>query len=156
MADQTLPRSMRYAPALDREVRASLRTKWAAAFRTSRLDAQLAVAGTVPPGSTLAVRAARLTTRRHREALARRLCGAVRDSGDRTAFRGGRITLHRANIEAARPAIDDVVARLRAADAINARGVARVHRILADGNGPLYRFGRGDLVGRLGAAHCAM
>jgi hypothetical protein len=80
----------------------------------------------------------------------------VRDSGDRTAFRGGRITLHRANIEAARPAIDDVVARLRAADAINARGVARVHRILADGNGPLYRFGRGDLVGRLGAAHCAM
>lgn len=156
MADQTLSPSARHTPASDRQPRASLWTKCAATFGTSRLDAQLAVAVTVTPGSALAVRAARLTTRRHREALARRLRRAVRDSGDRTAFRGGRTTLHRGNIEAARPAIDDVVASLRATNTINARGVARVHRILDDGSGPLYRFGRGDLVGRLGAARRAM
>jgi hypothetical protein len=156
MADQTLPRLTQHNPSPNRQCRASVWMTWAAAFRASRLDAQLAVDLTVRPGSALAVRAARLTSRRHRESLARRLCRTVRDSSDTTAFRGGRITLHRANIDAARPTIDDVVARLRAPERIDARGVARVHRILADGSGPLYRYGRGDLVGRLGAARCAM
>jgi hypothetical protein len=156
MADQTLPRLLRHDSPPDRQRRASLWAKWVAVLRTAHLDRHLAVAVTVTPGSALAVRAARVTSRRHREALARRLCRTVRVSRDTTAFRGGRTTLHGANIDAARPTIDDIVARLRAPERIDARGVARVHRILADGSGPLYRYGRGDLVGRLGAARRAM
>ena len=34
--------------------------------------------------------------------------------------------------------------------------MARLRQILADGSGPLYRFGRGDLNGRLGAALAAL
>lgn len=52
--------------------------------------------------------------------------------------------------------IEALVGRLRAPHPIDARGVARLNRILADGTGPLYRFGRGDLSGRLQAALAAM
>jgi hypothetical protein len=39
---------------------------------------------------------------------------------------------------------------------VNALGVARLRQLLSDGCGPLYRYGRGDLEGRLGAALAAM
>lgn len=35
-------------------------------------------------------------------------------------------------------------------------GVARLRLLLADGAGPMYRYGRGDLEGRLGAALAAL
>ncbi|MGE2716927.1 hypothetical protein ACQI4L_22955 [Mycolicibacterium litorale] len=134
----------------------SLRVRWTAAVQTSRLDAELAVGVAAVPGSALALRARQLTTRRKREALARALCDAVGDARDQTALRGLRFPVHRANVVAARPVIDDVVALLRAPEEVEARGVARVNRIIADGTGPLYRFGHGDLAGRLGAARAAM
>jgi hypothetical protein len=130
--------------------------KWTATLRAAHLDAELAVGAAVAPGTALAVRATRLTTRRHREALAHTLRDALRDSRDDTAFRGLRFPVHRSNIAEARPVIDEIVERLCAPHAVDPRGVARLHRILADGNGPLYRFGRGDLTGRLGAARAAM
>ncbi|KUI35004.1 hypothetical protein [Mycobacterium sp. GA-2829] len=131
-------------------------TKCLAMVRASRLDAALAVGAPTHPGTALAARATQLTSRRHREALARTLCDAVRDSGDRTGLIALRSPIHRANVDAARTAIGDVVARLRAPAPVSARGVARLHRILADGTGPLYRYGRGDLVGRLGAVSAAL
>ncbi|BCI53425.1 hypothetical protein NIIDNTM18_27030 [Mycolicibacterium litorale] len=130
--------------------------RWTASLRASRLDAQLAVGAAPTPGTALAARATQLTARRKREALARALCDAVRDAHDRTALRGLRFPVDRANVAAAQPVIEDVVARLRAPHRVEARGVARVNRIVADGTGPLYRSGRGDLAGRLGAAHAAM
>lgn len=134
----------------------TLRSRWTAMVRASRLDTQLAVGATAAPGTALAARASRLTTRNHREFLARILCEALGDARDRTAFRGLRTPVHRVNVAAAAPVIDDVVAILRAPQPVDARGLARLSRILADGKGPLYRFGRGDLVGRLEAARAAM
>ncbi|ULE32406.1 hypothetical protein K3G64_20130 [Mycobacterium sp. IDR2000157661] len=53
-------------------------------------------------------------------------------------------------------AAEDVLAaaamRLTAPAPVAARGMARLRVLLADGNGPLFRYGRGDLSGRLGAA----
>ena len=34
--------------------------------------------------------------------------------------------------------------------------MARLRQVLSDGAGPLYRYGRGDLGGRLGAALAAL
>jgi hypothetical protein len=56
------------------------------------------------------------------------------------------------NVTAAEHLIDRVTLRLHAAEPVSALGMARLRRILADGTGPLYRSGRGDLTGRLGAA----
>ncbi|BBY15939.1 hypothetical protein [Mycolicibacterium litorale] len=134
----------------------TLQARLFAAVRASRLDAELAVGAAVAPGTALAVRATRLSTRRKREAMARTLCDAVSDSRDSTALRGLRNPVHRTNVAAARPVIDDVVARLRAPQPLGVRGLARLSRIVEDGTGPLYRFGRGDLVGRLQAARAAM
>ncbi|WP_226864320.1 hypothetical protein [Mycolicibacterium baixiangningiae] len=160
MADNTMSQSIKLiAITPDRRSKVPHTSLWAmctALLRAGRLDAQLAVGTAAAPGTALAVRATRLTTRRNREALARTLCRSVHDARDRTLFSDPRLPLNRANILSAEPVIDDIVARLRAPEPVHARGVARLNRVLADGTGPLYRFGRGDLVGRLGASHAAM
>lgn len=46
--------------------------------------------------------------------------------------------------------------RLHSPRPVTARGMARLRLLLADGGGPLYRFGRGDLEGRLMAAFAAL
>ncbi len=56
------------------------------------------------------------------------------------------------NITAAEHLIDQVTLRLHSPRPVSALGMARLRLILSDGTGPLYRFGRGDLAGRLGAA----
>jgi hypothetical protein len=67
-----------------------------------------------------------------------------------------RIPLHRRNIAAAEPTIDAITLRLHSPLPVNARGVARLNRVINDGLGPLYAFGHGDLTGRLGAALAAL
>jgi hypothetical protein len=42
--------------------------------------------------------------------------------------------------------------RLHSQRPVTARGMAELRLLLADGGGPLYRYGRGDLRGRLAAA----
>ena len=64
--------------------------------------------------------------------------------------------LHVPNITAAEDVIDAVTLRLHSPRPVNARGMARLRQILSDGTGPLYRYGRGDLRGRLGAALAAL
>ena len=51
--------------------------------------------------------------------------------------------------------IDAITLRLHSPRSVSARGMARLRVVLADGCGPMYRDGRGDLTGRLGAAHAA-
>ena len=63
-----------------------------------------------------------------------------------------RVGLHTTNIEAAEDLIDAITLRLHSPRPVSARGIARLRVVLADGTGPMYRFGRGDLGGRLGAA----
>ncbi|MHC9295933.1 hypothetical protein ACRCUN_26020 [Mycobacterium sp. LTG2003] len=136
--------------------RPSLRCRLVARLRAGQLDARLAVGAPTPPGSPIAVRAARLTSIAEREAIARTLRRAVHDAADHRLVFSSRIPLHRKNIEAAEPVIDAITLRLHSPLPVSPRGMARLVRLLRDGAGPLYAYGRGDLAGRLGAALAAL
>ncbi|MGV0809426.1 hypothetical protein [Mycolicibacterium setense] len=116
----------------------------------------LAVGAPIPPGSAIAARAARLTSASERVALARALRRCVRESADDTILWSSRIPLHRKNIAAARTTIEAIIQRLHSPMPVDARGMARLTRVINDGLGPLYAFGHGDLDGRLGAALAAL
>lgn len=136
--------------------RPSWRATCTAWLRAAALDTALAVGARPTPGSALAVRAERLTSARRRDALARTFTRALRDAHDDTAWVSQRVPLHRVNIAAAEREIGEVIARLTGPQPVDARGVARLRRVLADGHGPFYRLGRGDLTGRFQAALAAM
>ncbi|MUL85476.1 MULTISPECIES: hypothetical protein [unclassified Mycolicibacterium] len=136
--------------------RPTIRARLTARLRSGRLDAMLAVGAPTPPGSAIAARAARLTSTSEREAIARALRRCVQEAANDTALWSSRIPLHRKNIAAAELIIDAITLRLHSPPAVNARGMARLNRVINDGLGPLYAFGHGDLTGRLGAALAAL
>lgn len=136
--------------------RPTLRTRITARLRAGRLDAMLAVGAPVPAGSPMAVRAARLTSTAEREAIARTLRRVIRDAASDRRQITAQVPLHRSNIAAATPLIEAITLRLHAPQPVRPRGMARLHRVLRDGFGPLYAFGHGDLTGRLGAALAAL
>ena len=109
-----------------------------------------------PAGSALAAHEARLTSSTEREAIARSLRATVADARGRGLLLSSRVPLHVPNIAAAEDVIDAVTLRLHSPRPVSARGMARLRQILGDGTGPLYRYGRGDLRGRLGAALAAL
>ena len=126
-------------------------------LRAARFDRALAVGVPAPAGSALAAHAARLTSVAERHTIARALRRAVRDANDDTgATQTGRVPMHRANIASAEALIAQVALRLHAPHPVSARGMARLRQLLSDGTGPLYHYGRGDLVGRLRAALAAL
>lgn len=136
--------------------RPSIRARLTARLRSGHLDAMLAVGAPTPAGSAIAARAARLTSVSEREAIARVLRRCVREAATDTILWSSRIPLHRKNIAAAQATIDAVTLRLHAPLPVDARGMARLNRVINDGLGPMYAFGRGDLDGRLGAALAAL
>ena len=137
--------------------RPSVRARVTARLRAQRFDRALAVGVPAPAGSALAVHAARLTSVAERHAVAEALRRAVRDANDDPgATQSGRVPMHRANIAAAEALIDQVRLRLQVPHPVSARGMARLRQLLSDGTGPLYRYGRGDLAGRLGAVLAAL
>jgi hypothetical protein len=136
--------------------RPSLMARVTARLRAYQLDRQLAVGVPVPAGSALAVHQARLTSVAEREAVARTLRRAVDDTHAGGAPLSSRVSMHPINIRAAEQLIDAITLRLHSPRPVSARGMARLRVVLADGSGPLYRFGRGDLSGRLGAALAAL
>ncbi|WNG88883.1 hypothetical protein C6A87_006635 [Mycobacterium sp. ITM-2016-00317] len=121
-----------------------------------RLDEQLALGFTGKPGTPLAAHARRLESRRERQRIAGSLQRVAADAHDASAWRTGRIPLHRSNIRLAGDAVELIVDRLRSPRPVQAKGMARIRRVLSDGGGPLYQFGDGDLDGRLRAALCAL
>jgi hypothetical protein len=135
----------------DLHVRASLIARVIARLRADKFDHQLAVGVPAPAGSALAVHQARLTSTAEREAIARSLRLAAHDADTAPVF-SSRIPVHHRNIAAARELIDRITLRLHSPQPVRARGMARLRRVLSDGSGPLYRYGKGDLDGRLGAA----
>ena len=148
MSTTYMPDSARRDPA-----RRSVRARMTARLRAPRFDRALAVGVPAPAGSALAAHAARLSSIAERHAVAQALRRAVRDANDDPrATRSGRVPMHRANIASAQALIDEVTLRLHAPHPVRARGMARLRQLLSDGRGPLYRYGRGDLAGRLGAA----
>ncbi|MGO4445179.1 hypothetical protein AB4Z42_17660 [Mycobacterium sp. 2YAF39] len=134
----------------------SLTARLIARVRAGRLDPLIAVGVPAPAGSALAAHEARLTSTAEREAIARSLRTALADARGRSLLFSSRIPLHTANITAAEGLIDAVTLRLHSPRSVNARGMARLRLILGDGTGPFYRYGRGDLMGRLGAALAAL
>lgn len=136
--------------------RPSIRARLTARIRSGRLDAMLAVGTPTPPGSAIAARAARLTSITERVAIARVLRRCVHEGANDTIVWSSRIPLHRKNIAAAETTIDAITLRLHSPLPVNARGMARLNRVINDGLGPLYAYGHGDLDGRLGAALAAL
>jgi hypothetical protein len=124
---------------------------WAGKF-----DRMLAVGVPAPAGSALAAHSARLTSAHEREAIARSLRRTVHDAHDGDAPLSSRVPLNVPNIVAAEDVIDAVTLRLHSPRPVNARGMARLRQLMADGAGPMYRYGHGDLEGRLGAALAAL
>ena len=136
--------------------RPSLASRLAARLRAGRLDRLLGVGVPAAAGSALAAHEARLTSLTEREAIARSLRRCVADATGRGVLLSSRVPLNVPNIMAAEDLIDAITLRLHSPRPVSARGMARLRQILADGAGPLYRFGRGDLNGRLGAALAAL
>lgn len=131
----------------------SIAARLTARIQVRQLDRMLAVGAPARKGSALAVHAARLTSHAERELIASSLRRAVRDAITPVPSPfSARVPLNSANIVDARDVIDDITLRLHAPRPVSACGVARLRQLLADGSGPLYRHGRGDLKGRLGAA----
>jgi hypothetical protein len=120
-------------------------------LRADKFDHLLAVGVPAPAGSPLAAHQARLTSTAEREAIARSLRQALRDAHNGAVF-SSRIPLHARNIAAAQQLIDAITLRLHSPRPVSARGMARLRRVLSDGSGPFYWYGKGDLSGRLGAA----
>src|SRR5262245_20358145 len=136
--------------------RPSLAASAKARLRAHQLDRQLAVGVPAPAGSALAVHQQRLTSVAEREAVARTLRNAVIDAHESVAVLTSRISVHAANVLDAEDLIDAITLRLHSPRPVNARGMARLRAVLSDGCGPMYRCGRGDLGGRLGAALAAL
>lgn len=136
--------------------RPSMTSRLAARLRASRLDRLIAVGVPAPAGSAQAAHEARLVSTAEREAIARSLRTAVADARGRGLLLSSRVPLNVPNITAAAEMIDAVTLRLHSPRPVSARGMARLRQILGDGTGPMYRYGRGDLGGRLGAALAAL
>ena len=125
-------------------------------LRAGHYDRRLSFGATVHAGMPLAIHAERLTSIREREGLARAFRRCVKDARSDSPFRSGRIEVNAPNIVAAENIIDSVTLRLHSPRPVSARGIARLRLLLTDGTGPLYRYGRGDLEGRLTAAFAAL
>lgn len=136
--------------------RTSLRSRVIARVKAHQFDRMLAVGVAAPEGSALAVHAARLTSVQEREAIARSLRRTVEAAENRNTMDPARTSLHVPNVKAAKDRFDQVTLRLHSPRPVTSRGVARLRLLLADGAGPMYRYGRGDLEGRLGAALAAL
>jgi hypothetical protein len=131
-------------------------TRVMARLLAAKFDRMLATGAPAPHGSPLAVHAERLTSADEREAIARSLRRSVDGVRNRDIRRSYRMPLNAPNILAAENRIDQVTLRLHSPRPVSARGVARLRMLLADGTGPLYDGGHGDLEGRLGAALAAL
>lgn len=115
-----------------------LRARLIARLRASSLDRQLAVGVAPAAGSALAAHRARIVAPPERHAVARTLSESMQEAG------------HRGTL--AEDLSERLIQRLYAPGPVCERGMARLRLLLSDGSGPLYRCGRGDLSGRLGAA----
>jgi hypothetical protein len=136
--------------------RPSVAARVKARLRADQLDRQLAVGVPAPAGSALAVHQERVTSEAEREAVARTLRNALRDAQSGVIAQSSRIPVHLDNVLDAHDVIEAITLRLHSPRPVGARGMARLRAVLSDGSGPMYRYGRGDLSGRLGAALAAL
>jgi hypothetical protein len=121
-------------------------------LRPGHHDRRLSFTATVHAGTPLAFHAERLTSVRERESVARAFRRCIDDAHSGSAFRSVRPEIDAVHVVAAEDIIDDITLRLHSQRPVTALGMAELRLLLAEGGGPLYRYGRGDLRGRLAAA----
>jgi len=134
----------------------SVRALVTARIFARRLDRQLAVGVVGPAGSALAIHAARLESDNERHSIAHVLRRAVVEARQGQPLGSPSIPVHRRNFAAAEDVIEMITLRLHSPRHVSARGMARLRRLIADGCGPMYEDGGGDLAGRLRAALAAL
>jgi hypothetical protein len=122
-----------------RSFRPQLAVRVRARLHAPSLDRELA-SGIAPWRSPLhAARALALTGERNRRGLARSLERLVEQAQHpRSQYRGAVVYPCREQVLDALPALLNVAGRLRSADPIDARGIARLKILLSDGSGPCY------------------
>jgi len=150
------PTQINSATTRDDASRVPYGTRVMARLLAAKFDRMLAVGVRPTQGSPLAVHAARLISVEEREGIAASLRRAVSDARDAHAPVSSRVPLNVPNLVAAEDRIDQITLRLHSPRPVNVRGMARLRLLLAGGAGPMYRCGRGDLEGRLGAALAAL
>ncbi len=115
------------------------------------LDGRLA-AGEDPAGSRLlAAQAARLNRPRHRELLAAAVGGLLLAAGERP--RVSRVPMDRGALLANENALRELARRVDSREALYARGLARLERLLSDSAGPAFRGGAGALSTEIARIH---
>jgi hypothetical protein len=111
-----------------------------------RYDQQLLDGVTVEPGSPLAMHIARLTSDSHRRGLAATLSHVLQQAHAEPVVYSARIPPNQGTVMSAVDQIDELRLRLEGPRPVRAHGVARLRMLLADGIGPFYMQGRGDLA----------
>lgn len=136
-----------------RRVRLAVVVRW----QTARLDRELAAGVSPRTSEALALRARRITRRRSRASVARGLARVRRSATDTSARFTAAVAPNRREVLAARTVIDTLEHRLRAPEALTARGMAMLHELLTEPTSPLYRPDEpGALGSRLRAAAAAL
>jgi len=122
-------------------LRATARLRWFS------LDARLA-AGEDPAGSRLlAAQAARLTAPRHREHLAAAIGGLLLAA--ELPPRRSRVSPDRGALRRNEGSLRELARRVDSREALYARGLARLERLLSDSTGPAFGGRPGDLSAEL-------
>lgn len=134
----------------------SLRAWLGSKMFVGRLDREVEAGARAHVGTALALHAARLTSTREREQIARAFRLHVRDADQPYRRSSSRVMVDRAGVLAARDLIDEVTLRLLSPHPVRARGMARLRLLLSDGAGPLYTRWRGSLVAELRGALAAL
>ena len=126
-------------------------------WEAARLDRELAAGVSPRTSEALALRARRITRRRSRASVARGLARALSSAIDTGAGFTAAVPPNRREVLAARTIIDTLERRLRAPEALTARGMAMLHELLTEPASPLYRPDEpGALGSRLRAAAAAL
>jgi hypothetical protein len=119
-----------------------LRARLSARLRSPWLDGELAEGIVSWRSAAHAARALQLTSDRHRRRLADSLDRLPRDAEQGRGRAGAAIRPCPEQVRDALPELLGLAARLRAGAPVAVGGVARLHRLLADGGGPCYTRGK--------------
>ncbi len=107
------------------------------------------------PSPQLELRARQLTGARHRRMVANGFDRALAElERPRRGFSAA-VPVDRAEVQAARPALLELVSLLRSEEPLAARGVALAERLLTDGGGPLYVRSTPDALWHAARRACA-
>jgi hypothetical protein len=134
------------ASAAERAPRAWLRIR--VVLRRARLQRMLADGASPDDSPELALRAAQIVGKRNRIALADSLEDVLHRSASGRRRRSSSPSLATRDVRACSAPLLGLALLLRSDGQVGVRGVALTQRLLSDGTGPLYVYGRDDQLWR--------